>query len=100
MAIAVSLVCCTVTIAAYDRFLAQKIVAVDLAACVASQKEDYAAGRITAGQLVENIEVLLRRMEKKRRNEVLVLEEAVAGDVERRGLGPATRTNDEKDDAD
>lgn len=98
LAIAVSLACCTVTIAAYDRFFAQKIVAVDLAACIASQKEDYTAGRITAGQLVGNIEVLLRRMEKRRRNEILVLEEAVAGDVTHHSLGPAGGANDERDD--
>ena len=98
--IAVSLVCSSVTIAAYDRFLAQKIVTVDLAACIASQKEDYAAGRITAGELVENIETLLRRMENKKRNEVLVLEEAVAGDVRHHNLRSAARTNDEKDEGD
>jgi len=98
IAIAVSLVCCTVTIAVYDRFFAQKIVAVDLAACIASQKEDYAAGRITAGELVENIEGLLRKMRKKAKNEVLVLEETVAGDVKHYDLGAAGTAADEEDD--
>lgn len=97
-AIAVSLACCTATIAVYDRFFAQKIVAVDLVACIASQREDYAAGKITAGELVENIEGLLRKMRKKAKNEVLVLEEAVAGDVKHYDLGPPDAAVDEEDD--
>ncbi|OPY01026.1 MAG: hypothetical protein A4E61_01789 [Syntrophorhabdus sp. PtaB.Bin184] len=84
--IATSIACSAATVTAYDLFFAQKIVAVDLVSSIASQKEDYAAGRVTAAQLVENIEIFLRRMEKKKRNEVLILEEAVAGDVEHRRL--------------
>jgi len=60
---------------------------VDLASSIASQKEEYTAGKITADQLVENIEALLKRMEKRKRNEVLILEEAVAGDISHRSLG-------------
>lgn len=79
--------CSAATVAAYDIFFAQKIVAVDLASSIASQKEEYTAGKITADQLVENIEALLKRMEKRKRNEVLILEEAVAGDTRHRSLG-------------
>jgi len=79
--------CSAATVAAYDLFFAQKIVAVDLASSIASQKEEYTAGKITADQLVENIEALLKRMEKRKRNEVLILEEAVAGDISHRSLG-------------
>ncbi len=86
IAIATSVACCAVTIAAYDLFFAQKIVAVDLVSSITRQKEDYIAGKITAGELVDNIESLVRRMERKKRNEVLILEEAVAGDVKRREL--------------
>jgi len=85
--ITTSIVCSVAVVAAYDLFLAQKIVAVDLASCIASQKEEYTSGRITATQLVENIEVFLRRMEKRKRNEILVLEEAVAGDIRHHSLG-------------
>lgn len=85
--ITTSIVCSVAVVAAYDLFFAQKIVAVDLASCIASQKEEYTSGRITATQLVENIEVFLRRMEKRKRNEILVLEEAVAGDIRRHSLG-------------
>jgi len=88
--IATSIACSAATVAAYDLFFAQKIVAVDLISSIASQKEDYAAGRVTAAQLVENIEALLRRMEKRKRNEVLILEEAVAGDAKRRSLSSAS----------
>ncbi len=87
IAITASVVCSIATVAAYDLFFAQKIVAVDIVSSIASQKEEYAAGRITAAQLVENIETLLRRMEKKKRNEVLILEEAVAGDIRHRSVG-------------
>ncbi len=96
-AIAISLACSSVTIAVYDRFFAQKIVAIDLTACIASQKEDYIAGRITAGELVENIEGLLGKMRKKAKNEVLVLEEAVSGDVKHYDLGPHGTAPDEEE---
>lgn len=100
IAIAVSLACSSVTVAAYDRFFAQKIATVDLAACIASQKEDYAAGRITAGELVENIEGILKKMGKKARNEVLVLEETVAGDAKHYDLGAGGTAADAGDDLD
>jgi hypothetical protein len=82
--IVTSVICCAATIIAYDRFFAQKIVAVDLVSFIVSQKEDYARGGITAEELVANIENLARQMGKKRGNEILVLEEVVAGDVEHR----------------
>jgi hypothetical protein len=79
-----SIACSAATVAAYDLFFAQKIVAVDLVSFIASQKDDYARGEITAEELAANIENLARQMGKKRRNKVLVLEEAVAGNVEHR----------------
>ena len=84
--ITTSIACSAVAVAVYDLFFAQKIVAVDLASSIASQKEEYTAGKITAAQLVENIEGLLRRMEKRKGNEVLILEEAVAGDIRHHSL--------------
>lgn len=95
--ITMSIVCSAAAIAVYDLFFAQKIVAVDLVSSIASQKEDYAAGKITADELVENIEGLVRQIGKKRRNEILVLEEAVAGDVKHYNLAPAHTAADEED---
>ena len=97
IALAASIACSVFTVAVYDRFFAQKIVAVDIASFIASQKDGYLAGRITAGELVRNIEGLLGRMQRKAKNEVLVLEEAVAGDVKHYDLEPDGTAADEED---
>ncbi|MDD3844928.1 MAG: hypothetical protein PHC90_01065 [Syntrophorhabdaceae bacterium] len=94
-----SIACCAVTVAVYDFFFAQKIVAVDLVSSITRHKEDYVAGKITAGELVDKIESLVGQLEKKKRNEILVLEEAVAGDVKHHDLG-STGTRDEEHDRD
>lgn len=96
IALAASVISSVITIAVHDVFFAQKIVAIDLADRIASQKEDYAAGRITAGELVENIDRLLKHMQQKAKGEVLVLEDAIAGDVKHYDLGAAVA--DEEDD--
>ncbi len=96
IALAASVISSVITIAVHDVFFAQKIVAIDLADRIASQREDYAAGRITAGELVENIDRLLKHMQQKAKGEVLVLEEAIAGDVKHYDLGAAVA--DEEDD--
>lgn len=81
------LACSILTVAAYDRFFAQKVIAVDLAGYVAGEKERYVKGEISAGELLDNIDGALRRMEERSRKDVLVLDGAVSGDVKRLELG-------------
>jgi len=89
IALAASVISSAITIAVHDVFFAQKIAAINLADRIASQREDYAAGRITAGELVENIDRLLKHMQQKSKGEILVLEEAIAGEVKHYDLGAA-----------
>jgi len=73
---------------AYDRFFAQKVVAVDLTGYVAGQKDRFVAGEITAQELMDSIEDVLRYIGERPKKEVLVLDEAITGNVERLELEP------------
>ncbi len=80
--------CSVLTVAAYDRFFAQKVVAVDLTGYVAGQKNRYVAGEITARELIDSIEGVLRYIGERPKKEVLVLDEAISGNVKRLELEP------------
>lgn len=87
VAVILGFACSILTVAVYDRFFAQKVVAVDLAGYVAGQRDRFVSGEITATELTDNIEGILRRMGNGPKNEVLVLDGAVAGNVKRMELG-------------
>lgn len=87
--VVVCLACSTSVVVIYDRFFAQKVVAVDLSGYIGEQKRHYMAGRLTAGELIENIEYLLRQMGRRPKNEVQVLNEALAGNVKKLELRPS-----------
>ncbi len=87
--VVLGLACSVLTVVVYDRFFAQKVIAVDLAGYVAGEKERYVKGEISAGELLDNIDGALRRMGESPCKDVLVLDGAVSGDVKRLELeGP------------
>lgn len=85
--VVLGLACSVLTVVVYDRFFAQKVIAVDLAGYVAGEKERYVKGEISAGELLDNIDGALRRMEDRSSKDVLVLDGSVSGDVKRLELG-------------
>lgn len=86
--IVAGLACSILTVVAYDRFFAQKVIAVDLAGFVARQRDRFVSGEITAPELVDNIDGILRRMGERSGKDIIVLDGVVSGKVERLGPGP------------
>jgi hypothetical protein len=76
---ACSTACSVLTVAAYHVFFSQKTVVMDIAGFVASQKEGYTAGKISAGELVHNIDSLICRIGSVEKNRVLVIDQPAAG---------------------
>jgi hypothetical protein len=72
-----SMVCSVLTVAVYHVFFTQKIVVMDIAGFIASQKEGYTAGRISAGELVENIDSLVSRISALQKTRALVIDRAM-----------------------
>lgn len=71
-----SVSCSIMTIAAYHVYFSQRTVIMDIAGFIASQKEEYMAGKISAAELVRNIDTLVSQMGTVKKDKVLVLDQA------------------------
>ena len=60
-------------LAAYDRYYAQKIVALDVKGYIAEQRDLYLAGKINDAQLKESFDRLEKAKEKVPGNRVIIL---------------------------
>ncbi len=92
-----SVTCSVLTVAAYHVFFSQRIVVMDISGFVASQKEDYRTGKISAGELVENINTLASRINTQRKNKVIILEDMGAGNVKGRSAVPDPVIEEDED---
>lgn len=86
-----SMTCSVATVAVYHVFFSQKTVVMDIAGFIASQKEGYVTGKISAGELVENIDSLVSRMRALQKRRILIIDRAATGPVKE---GPATMVPD------
>lgn len=71
--LACSTACSVLTVAAYHVLFLQRTVVMDIAGFIASQKEGYTAGKISAGELVHNIDSLMSRIGSVKKDRVLVI---------------------------
>ncbi len=92
-----SMTCSVLTVTAYHAFFAQKTVVMDIAGFIASQKEGYVTGKISAGELVENIDSLVSRMHALQKRRIMVIDRAAARSVKE---GPAAMVPDPPGDDD
>lgn len=74
-----SIICSVITVASYHVYFLQKTVVLDIGAYIASQKEGYLAGNISAVELVENIDALVSEINTAKRNKVYILNTPAAG---------------------
>jgi hypothetical protein len=77
--IMLAIICSVITVAAYHVYFLQKTVVLDIGAYIASQKEGYLTGNISAGELVENIDALVAEINAAKRNKVYILNTPAAG---------------------
>lgn len=70
----------------------------DIAGFIASQKEEYMAGKISAGELVQNIDTLVSQIGTVKKDKVLVLDQtAVTGFAKSRSTVPDPSVGDDDD---
>lgn len=94
-----SIACSILTVAAYHVFFSRRTVVMDIAGFIASQKEGYAAGRVSAGELVQNIDSLMSRIRAAKANDVLVVDRKTAGlPKEGTAVGAPDPSPDDDDD--
>ena len=93
-----SISCSVITMAAYHVYFSQRTVVMDIAGFIASQKEGYMAGKISAGELVQNIDTLVSQIGTVERDKVLLLDEAaVTGFAKGRPAVPDPAAEDDDD---
>lgn len=78
LVIVVSLMSSLATVTAYDRFLAQKVVAVNVNEFLQGQKELVLANKITVDDFKANLERYMAAMRSQPKNRVLILEDVIA----------------------
>jgi len=81
--LAVSLLCSTMSVAAYDRFFAQKIVTINLRDFIEHQRDLYLAGKLTHDQVKQNLDGLIASVKKAPKNKIIILEDVVANSTEK-----------------
>lgn len=91
-----SIACSAAAITVYHARFSQGTVITDIAGFVASQRNDYLAGRISAGELVENINGLVSEINAGKRNRVYIFDRA-AGIAKRNHPVPAPAPEDDED---
>jgi hypothetical protein len=72
-AVLISVLIMTGILAAYDRFFAQKIVALDVKGYIAEQRDLFLSGKINGEQLKENFDRLEKAKERVPKNRVIIL---------------------------
>ena len=74
----VSMMSSVATVAAYDRYVAQKVVAVDVSGFLQEQRDMVLAKKITMDDFKANLERYIAALKSQPRNKVLVLEDVIA----------------------
>ncbi len=77
LVVLISLASSVASVIVYDRYFAQRIVAVDIKGFIALQRDLFVQGKIDDDQLKRNIESLERTIEKIPSNEVVIMGDAV-----------------------
>ena len=78
LVIVVSLMSSLATVIAYDRFMAQKVVAVNVNEFLQEQKDLVLANKITVDDFKANLERYMAAMKNQPKNRVLILEDVIA----------------------
>ncbi len=78
LVILVSLGSSIATVAAYDRYVAQKVVAVDVSGFLQNQRDLVLAKKITMDDFKANLERYIEALKSQPRNRVLILEDVIA----------------------
>ena len=78
LVIVVSLISSIATVAAYDRYVAQKLVAVDVSEFLEEQRDLVLAKKITMDEFKANLERYMAALKNQPRNKVLILEDVIA----------------------
>ena len=84
VALCVAISCCAslIVIYGYDRWYAQKIVAVDIKGYIARQRESYLAGKMTDDELKKSFDRLESVITAIPRNRVVIMGDAVVRNAE------------------
>jgi hypothetical protein len=78
LAIAVSMMSSVATVAAYDRWMAQKVVAVDVSGFLQEQRDLVLAKKITMDDFKSNLDRYMAALKSQPKNRVLILEDVIA----------------------
>ena len=78
LVIVVSLGSSVATVAAYDRYVAQKVVAVDVSGFLQEQRDLFLAKKITMDDFKANLDRYLAALKSQPKNRVLILEDVIA----------------------
>ena len=78
LVIVVSLASSIGSVAAYDRWVAQKVVAVDVSEFLQQQRDLVLAKKITMDDFKANLERYIEALKSQPRNKVLILEDVIA----------------------
>ncbi len=78
LVIAVSMISSVATVAAYDCYVAQKVVAVDVSGFLQEQRDLVLAKKITMDDFKANLERYIAALKSQPRNKVLILEDVIA----------------------
>ncbi len=78
LVIVVSMMSSVATVAAYDRWFAQKVVAVDVSGFLQEQRDLVLAKRITMDDFKANLDRYLAALKSQPKNRVLILEDVIA----------------------
>jgi hypothetical protein len=83
IALVFSLITNACMLMAYDHFMAQKVLSVDVKGFIEQQQDLFLAGKITGEQLKDSYKRLLETVENIPRNRVVVMGDAVLGGAEK-----------------
>jgi hypothetical protein len=78
LVIIVSLGSSVATVAAYDRYVAQKVVAVDVSGFLQEQRDLVLAKKITMDDFKANLDRYIAALKSQPKNRVLILEDVIA----------------------
>ncbi len=78
LVIVVSMMSSMATVAAYDRYVAQKVVAVDVSGFLQEQRDLVLAKKITLDDFKANLDRYLAALKSQPKNRVLILEDVIA----------------------
>jgi hypothetical protein len=78
LVIVVSMMSSIATVAAYDRWVAQKVVAVDVSGFLQEQRDLVLAKKITMDDFKANLDRYIAALKSQPKNRVLILEDVIA----------------------